>query len=75
MLIALIFWGIGFLYNWKYKEAGLLGDLMVSASTAVTFILGGMIVGQPWNKIVWTVCLSLPSFFYSFAKVNFKYLT
>ncbi len=57
LLIAVIFWGIGFLYNWKYKEAGLLGNLMVSASTAVTFILGGMIVGEPWNKIVWTVGL------------------
>jgi geranylgeranylglycerol-phosphate geranylgeranyltransferase len=56
-LIAVIFWGIGFLYNWKYKEAGLLGNLMVSASTGVTFILGGMIVGEPWNKIVWTVGL------------------
>ncbi len=55
LLVAVIFWGIGFLYNWKYKEAGLLGNLMVSASTAVTFILGGMIAGEPWNKIVWIV--------------------
>lgn len=54
LLISVVFWGIGFLYNWKYKETGLLGNLMVSASTAVTFILGGLIVGEPWNKIVWT---------------------
>ena len=57
LLVAFVFWFIGFLYNWKFKEAGLLGNLMVSASTAVTFVLGGMIVGEPWNKIVWTVGL------------------
>ena len=57
LLVALVFCFIGVLYNWKYKEAGLLGNLMVSASTAVTFILGGMIVGEPWNKIVWIVGL------------------
>ena len=57
LLVALVFWFIGFLYNWRYKEAGLPGNLMVSASTAVTFILGGMIVGDPWNKIVWIIGL------------------
>jgi geranylgeranylglycerol-phosphate geranylgeranyltransferase len=45
---------IGFLYNWKFKEAGLIGNLMVSTSVAITFILGGMAVGDPWNRIAWT---------------------
>jgi len=44
---------VGILYNWKFKEAGLLGNLMVSSSVAMTFILGGIAVGEPWNEIVW----------------------
>ena len=27
---------------------------MVAASVAGTFILGGLVVGEPWNKIVWS---------------------
>lgn len=45
---------VGILYNWKYKEAGLPGNLMVSFSVAFTFLFGGIAVGEPWNKIVWT---------------------
>ena len=60
-ILCTIFWLIGFLYNWKYKEAGLAGNLMVSSSVAITFILGGIAVGQPWNKIVW--CFALIAFF------------
>jgi geranylgeranylglycerol-phosphate geranylgeranyltransferase len=52
-ILCVIFWLIGLLYNWKFKEAGLLGNLMVSSSVAITFILGGVTVGEPWNKIVW----------------------
>lgn len=51
--VAIIFWVIGFLYNWKFKETGLLGNIMVSSSVAVTFIFGGIIVGNPLEKIVW----------------------
>lgn len=60
-LLCTIFWLIGFLYNWRFKEAGLIGNLMVSSSVAITFILGGIAVGQPWNKIVW--CFALIAFF------------
>jgi geranylgeranylglycerol-phosphate geranylgeranyltransferase len=60
-VLCVIFWIIGCLYNWKFKEAGLPGNLMVSASVAITFILGGMVVGEPWNKIVW--CFALIGFF------------
>jgi geranylgeranylglycerol-phosphate geranylgeranyltransferase len=52
-----LFWVLGTLYNWKLKEAGLLGNLMVSSSVGITFILGGMAVGQPWNGIVWSFAL------------------
>jgi geranylgeranylglycerol-phosphate geranylgeranyltransferase len=51
--VGIVFWIIGFLYNWKLKETGLLGNIMVSCSVAITFIFGGIAVGQPWNKIVW----------------------
>jgi len=37
----------------EIKETGLLGNIMVSSSVAITFIFGGIAVGQPWNKIIW----------------------
>jgi len=52
-----IFWIIGFLYNWRFKESGLPGNLMVSSSVAFTFVLGGMSVGQPWNVLVWVFAM------------------
>lgn len=45
VLLYIVFWLIGFLYNWKLKEMGLLGNLLVCSSVAVTFILGGIAVG------------------------------
>ena len=58
---AAVFWAIGFLYNWRYKESGLPGNLMVSSSVAFTFLLGAMTVGQPWNALVWI--FAMMSFF------------
>jgi geranylgeranylglycerol-phosphate geranylgeranyltransferase len=57
LLIGVVFWLIGFLYNWRFKESGLPGNLMVSASVGVTFILGAVTVGAPWSGIVWTFAL------------------
>jgi geranylgeranylglycerol-phosphate geranylgeranyltransferase len=53
LIVGVIFWIIGFLYNWRFKQSGLPGNLMVSASVAVTFILGGMTTSSPWNPILW----------------------
>jgi geranylgeranylglycerol-phosphate geranylgeranyltransferase len=61
LIVAIIFWVIGFLYNWRFKQTGLAGNLMVCASVAVTFILGAMTVNEPWNGIVWI--FSLMAFF------------
>lgn len=61
LLVALIFWIIGFLYNWRFKRTGLPGNLMVSSSVAITFIFGGIVVGNPWNAIIW--CFSAIAFF------------
>jgi len=56
-LLTVVFWVIGFLYNWRYKESGLPGNLMVSSSVAFTFILGAITVGQPWNTQVWVFAM------------------
>jgi geranylgeranylglycerol-phosphate geranylgeranyltransferase len=53
LVVAIIFWGVGVLYNWRLKQSGFPGNLMVSASVAITFILGGIVVGKPWNRAVW----------------------
>jgi geranylgeranylglycerol-phosphate geranylgeranyltransferase len=57
-ILSVIFGAVGILYNWRYKQAGLLGNLMVASSVAITFILGGLAVGQPFNKIVWFFSLT-----------------
>ncbi len=44
---------IGFLYNRKFKQSGLPGNLMVSVSVGMTFIYGGVSVGVPFDKTVW----------------------
>ena len=52
-ILAIPFWFIGFLYNWRFKKSGLPGNLMVSASVAITFIFGAASMGDPWNGVVW----------------------
>lgn len=61
LITSIILWIIGVLYNWKLKETGLPGNIMVSFSVATTFILGGIVVGDPLNKIVLT--FSIMAFF------------
>jgi len=46
-------WVLGFLYNWRLKSTGLLGNLIVALSVAMTFVIGGIGVGDPWNSDVW----------------------
>lgn len=55
--VSLIIWLFGFLYNWRLKAAGLWGNLIVAVSVGATFVLGGIIVGEPWNSTVWTFAL------------------
>ena len=61
LVFSILLWLIGALYNARYKQAGLLGNLMVCASVAATFILGAFSMGAPWSKVVWT--FSLMAFF------------
>ena len=53
LLAALLVWVVGFLYNWRFKKAGFIGNLMVSFSVGMTFIFGGLAVNRPFEKQVW----------------------
>jgi geranylgeranylglycerol-phosphate geranylgeranyltransferase len=54
LLVVIQVWAVGFLYNWRFKKAGLFGNLMVSFSVGMTFIFGGIAVRQPFEKAVWS---------------------
>jgi geranylgeranylglycerol-phosphate geranylgeranyltransferase len=55
--VVIFVWAVGFLYNWRFKKAGLLGNLMVAFSVGMTFIFGGIAVDRPFEKIVWFFAL------------------
>jgi len=55
--IALIFSIISFLYNWKLKELGLLGNVMVSLSISIPFIYGCALV-QRINMLILLMALT-----------------
>jgi len=52
-LVAVVLWIVGFLYNWRFKKSGLPGNLMVCFSVGMTFIYGGIVVGLPFESVVW----------------------
>lgn len=52
LVISICLTVIGFLYNRRYKQSGLPGNIMVSFSVGMTFIYGGANVGSPFNKVV-----------------------
>ena len=54
LIVALVIWTIGLLYNWRIKETGLLGNMVVAFSVASTLVFGGLVVGGLFNGIVWT---------------------
>lgn len=53
LISAIFIWIIAFLYNWKFKVTGLLGNMMVSLSVAWFFIFGGIVVDGLTNIILW----------------------
>ncbi len=54
LAIAIVMWIVCILYNWRYKETGLPGNMMVALSVAMTFICGGVAAGEPFNAVLWT---------------------
>ncbi len=57
-VIVFLVWIIGVLYNWRLKKSGLLGNLFVGFSVAMTFIFGGIVVGNPFEEIVWYLAIT-----------------
>jgi geranylgeranylglycerol-phosphate geranylgeranyltransferase len=53
LLVVILVWAVGFLYNWRFKKAGLFGNLLVCFSVGMTFIFGGIAVGKPFENAVW----------------------
>jgi len=53
LITILVVWVVGVLYNWRFKRSGLIGNLMVSFSVGMTFVFGGISVGQLGNVNVW----------------------
>ena len=53
LLVVILVWAVGFLYNWRFKKAGFIGNLMVSFSVGMTFVFGGVAVDRFFEKIVW----------------------
>jgi len=57
LLVVILAWAVGFLYNWRFKKTGLFGNLMVGFSVGMTFIFGGIAVDQPFEKAVWSFAI------------------
>jgi geranylgeranylglycerol-phosphate geranylgeranyltransferase len=53
-IASVIIWSVSILYNWRGKEAGLPGNMMVAFSVASTFIFGGLAVSGLGSGLVWT---------------------
>ncbi len=53
LILAIITWTVGMLYNWRFKSAGLSGNMMVAFSVSITFIFGGLAV-ENLNGVVLT---------------------
>jgi len=53
LLLSFVLWVLGFLYNWKLKANGLLGNMIVATNVAMTFIMWGISVGGVDNHMVW----------------------
>ena len=53
LLVSILVWLVGFLYNWRFKKVLIIGNLMVSISVGMTFIFGGIAVNQPFSEVVW----------------------
>ncbi|NYT02185.1 MAG: UbiA family prenyltransferase [Methanosarcinales archaeon] len=53
-VIAIVMWIVSNLYNWRFKETGLFGNMMVGLCLSMLFISGGAAVDKLANGMVWT---------------------
>lgn len=56
-IVVVIVWVVGFLYNWRFKKSGLFGNLFVGFSVGTTFVFGGIVVGNPFEEVVWFLAI------------------
>lgn len=66
VILYLFYWTIGFLYNWKVKENGIIGNLFVSFSVGSTIYFGSVVINNPLNTLV--IIFSFMVFFFSIAE-------
>jgi len=58
LLIAAIFALIAWLYNYRVKEYGLLGNALVSASVAIPYIYGAVAIGAADEPLIYFLALT-----------------
>ncbi len=52
LIIVIIFWLLGVLYNWRLKKTGFLGNVVVSLSVAIPFFYGAVAIGRGMDLLV-----------------------
>ena len=59
VIIAILFWAIAILYDWKGKKIGILGNSMVSMSVAIPYIFGAAALSKTLDPVILTFfCMS-----------------
>lgn len=53
LALSIFLWMVAIMYNWKGKETGLLGNVMVAISVTGFFIFGGLSVGGLKSGLIW----------------------
>ena len=57
-IIASVFAAIAWIYNYRGKKQMLLGNMMVAASVAISYIYGGATVGMIDDRLLWFLALT-----------------
>ena len=52
LIVVIIFWLLGALYNWRLKKTGFLGNIIVSLSVAIPFFYGALAIGRGMDILV-----------------------
>jgi 4-hydroxybenzoate polyprenyltransferase len=56
---------VGIYYNWRYKETGLSGNIMVTFCVSMASILGGVAANENAKGLIWIFGLLAFVFFNS----------
>ena len=58
LIIAIVFALISWLYSFRVKKIGMLGNALVASSLAIPYIYGGSAVLFPWDPLVWFLAVT-----------------